>query len=106
MTFCVSHQKQLDRDPRSDAKKVVTDNDVKDDAMKLHVNGSVKVTESTSLGEQEKHFMDEIKLSWEDSRRHFDLFVCVCVFDNTIIVEIFLYDNTFCVRWRQAFMDQ
>lgn len=79
MTFCVSHQRQLDRDPKGEvsvANKVVTNNDVKDDAMKNHENGSVKGTESTSLGEHEKHFMDDIELSRKDPWRQFYV-VCV-----------------------------
>lgn len=54
MTFCVSHQKQLDRESKSDSGaggKVVTNNDVKDDSLKHNENGAVKVTESTTLGE-------------------------------------------------------
>ena len=83
MTFCVSHQKQLDRDPKGDASKVVTGNDVKDDVIKNHENGSMKGTESTSLGKRQKHFIDNIELSRADSWRRFQ-FLCACVFDNTI----------------------
>lgn len=54
MTFCVSHQKQPDNDPNSDANvanKLVTNNDDRDDVVRNHENGSARSTESTSLGE-------------------------------------------------------
>lgn len=80
MTFCVSHQKQPDIDPTSDASdanQLVADNDIDDDALRHHENGSVRSTESTNLGEHEKQFIDDIELSREDSRRQFLSFVCV-----------------------------
>lgn len=53
MTFCVSHQKQLENDPESDgnvANKLITNTLVKDDATKAHESETTKGTESTNLG--------------------------------------------------------
>lgn len=51
MTFCVSHQKQLNNDPESDANELITKDAVKDDAPRHHENGTLRFTESTNLGE-------------------------------------------------------
>lgn len=62
MTFCVSHQKQLDNDAKNDANvanNLVTTNDMRDDAMRNHENGSAKSTESTNLGKHETWFINE-----------------------------------------------
>lgn len=50
MTFCVSHQKQLNNDPKSDANvanKLITKDVIKDDATRSHENDTVESTEST-----------------------------------------------------------
>lgn len=76
MTFCVSHQKQLDNDPDSDsaANMLVTN----DDAMRQHENGST--SDSTNLGEHETFSFffvnDDAMLNGADCRRQF---YCVCV---------------------------
>jgi hypothetical protein len=49
MTFCVSHQKQLDNDSNVDsivANKLVIDSDINDETRLSHSNG----TENTNLG--------------------------------------------------------
>lgn len=58
MTFCVSHQKQLDNDATGDAivtNELVTNNDVKDDTR--NQNG----TENIILGKHETQFIDYLE---------------------------------------------
>lgn len=50
MTFCVSHQKQLDSDDVVVADNLVIQNDVKNDTRLNHPN----ITENTILGKHEK----------------------------------------------------
>jgi hypothetical protein len=55
MTFCVSHQKQPDNDPQSDANvaNILLSDGKNDIAMKNPENDSVNNTESTILGKHE-----------------------------------------------------
>lgn len=74
MTFCVSHQKQLDNDAIGDsivAKELVTNNDIKDDTRPRHLNG----TENIILGKHETQFIDYLERIFGADLR----FVCVRV---------------------------
>lgn len=79
MTFCVSHQKQLDNDAKNDANvanNLVTTNDMRDDAMRNHENGSAKSTESTNLGKHETWFIWN-RMKWRGFSA--PALLCVCV---------------------------
>lgn len=79
MTFCVSHQKQLDDDPASDANRLIKDDTTRN---YHHNNESADNAESISLGEHETQFR-----WWH--RIVAPVLLCGCLRIDLIIAEIF-----------------